>query len=385
MPVELRKRKAPAPPPEPPAAKKQSKVAKVAAKVKEAVKPRGRPPKAAPAEAPAAPADAPATNGLPVTGKPQVGDIISLEGFGGEVETNDGVKTSLKALVDESKAGVVLFTYPKASTPGCKYRNPLSRIFRRQKSSQFHPIFIHNLTSHTHLILHHLNFISAAHQRAIFTPRLTDKFPSAVTPSPPLLHPRHTHHTNTPSGTTQVCLFRDSYTPLTAGGLAIYGLSTDSPKANTTFQTKQKLPYPLLCDPSATLIGAIGLKKAPKGTTRGVFVVDKQGKVLVAEPGGPAATLAAVKKLVEELAGPEAAAEVEKIPVPAEEPEAEAPAPSVEVDGKAEEKVEAAPVPTVVEPVVEKKDVEMTDAPNGDAKSSSVAPEAKADEVEKKE
>ena len=159
------------------------------------------------------------------------------------------------------------------------------------------------------------------------------------------------------------------------------------PKANTTFQTKQKLPYPLLCDPSATLIGAIGLKKAPKGTTRGVFVVDKQGKVLVAEPGGPAATLAAVKKLVEVLAGPEAAAEVEKIPVPAEEPEAEAPAPSVEVDEKAEEKVEAAPapVPTVVEPVVEKKDVEMTDAPNGDAKSSSVAPEAKADEVEKKE
>lgn len=26
----------------------------------------------------------------------------------------------------------------------------------------------------------------------------------------------------------------------------MYGLSTDSPKANTTFATKQKLPYPLL-------------------------------------------------------------------------------------------------------------------------------------------
>ncbi|KAK1836008.1 AhpC-TSA-domain-containing protein, partial [Podospora conica] len=243
MPVELRKRKAPAPPPEPPAKKKQSKIAKVAEKVKEAVKPRGRPPKAAPAPA-EAPADAaPATNGLPVAGKPQVGDVISLDGFGGEVETNDGVKTSLKALVDESKAGVVLFTYPKASTPGC---------------------------------------------------------------------------------TTQVCLFRDSHGPLTAGGLAIYGLSTDSPKANTTFQTKQKLPYPLLCDPAASLIGAIGLKKAPRGTTRGVFAVDKQGKVLVAEPGGPAATLAAVKKLVEELAGPEEAAKVESVPVPADEPEAEA-------------------------------------------------------------
>ena len=40
------------------------------------------------------------------------------------------------------------------------------------------------------------------------------------------------------------------------------------------------------------------MKKAPKSTTRGVFVVNKEGKVLVAEPGGPAATVEAVKKLV---------------------------------------------------------------------------------------
>lgn len=100
------------------------------------------------------------------------------------------------------------------------------------------------------------------------------------------------------TGTNQVCLFRDSYTDLTKEGLLIYGLSTDSPKANTTFKTKQNLPYPLLCDPSAALIGAIGLKKTPKGTTRGVFVVDKTGKVLLAEPGSPAGTVEAVKKLV---------------------------------------------------------------------------------------
>ncbi|KAI1306188.1 thioredoxin-like protein [Xylaria venustula] len=204
MPVELRKRKAPAPAPAPePPAKKQSKVKKAAAKVKETVK-------SAAAAKPAA------TNGSK-SGKPVVGDTISLDGFGGQVETNDGVKTSLKALVEESKAGVVLFTYPKASTPGC---------------------------------------------------------------------------------TNQVCLFRDSYTDLTKEGLLIFGLSTDSPKANTTFKTKQNLPYPLLCDPSATLIGAIGLKKAPKGTTRGVFAVDKTGKVLLAEPGSPAGTVNAVKKLV---------------------------------------------------------------------------------------
>lgn len=91
--------------------------------------------------------------------------------------------------------------------------------------------------------------------------------------------------------------------------MAIYGLSADSPKANTTFKTKQKLPYPLLCDPKATLIGAIGFKKHPKGTQRGVFVVDKSGKVLAAEPGGPAATVEVAKALVEESGDAEPAAE----------------------------------------------------------------------------
>ncbi len=116
MPVELRKRKAPAPPPEPPATKKTaktSKIAKAASKVKDAVVAKVAKPSAK-------------ANGDAVVAKaPAVGDVIALDGFGGEIETNDGVKTSLKALVDESKAGVVLFTYPKASTPGCKLSMPV--------------------------------------------------------------------------------------------------------------------------------------------------------------------------------------------------------------------------------------------------------------------
>lgn len=59
------------------------------------------------------------------------------------------------------------------------------------------------------------------------------------------------------------------------------------------------MPYPLLCDSNATLITAIGLEKAPSGTTRGIFVVDKSGKVLAAQAGGPAATVEAVKKLIQ--------------------------------------------------------------------------------------
>jgi len=104
---------------------------------------------------------------------------------------------------------------------------------------------------------------------------------------------------STPGCTTQACLFRDSFTPLTATGLQIYGLSSDSPKSNTTFKTKQNLPYTLLCDPAGTLIKAIGMHKTPKGTKRGVFVVDKAGKVLAAETGGPAATVDVVKNIVD--------------------------------------------------------------------------------------
>lgn len=109
MPPELRKRKAPATEPAAaPPAKKKGPVAKAVAKVKEAIS--SAKPKAA------------KTNGAASTGAVAVGSTITLEGFGGEIETNDGVKTTLKKLVDESKGGVVLFTYPKASTPGCKHQ-----------------------------------------------------------------------------------------------------------------------------------------------------------------------------------------------------------------------------------------------------------------------
>lgn len=40
------------------------------------------------------------------------------------------------------------------------------------------------------------------------------------------------------------------------------------------------------------------MKKPPKGTTRGVVVIDKEGKVLAADAGGPAATVEIVRKLV---------------------------------------------------------------------------------------
>ncbi|PYI10392.1 AhpC-TSA-domain-containing protein [Aspergillus sclerotiicarbonarius CBS 121057] len=195
--VELRKRKAPA---QPLATERKSKKAQAPAASKKSAQ-----------------KDDESSQTVPSDDTPKVGDKLNLDQFGGDVETNDGQKTTLKDLVDASKAGVVLFTYPRASTPGC---------------------------------------------------------------------------------TKQACLFRDHYDSLSESGLSIYGLSTDSPKANTTFKTKQGLPYPLLCNPSSSLIAAIGFKKVPKGTIRGVFALDKKGNVLVLQAGGPDATVDAAQKLV---------------------------------------------------------------------------------------
>ena len=113
--VELRKRPAPATGPPPPAKKKAT--------------PKGKAKQDQPASEPVtddAIAEAAKEKVEDVAKKasqsnpPNQDESIDLEGFGGEVVTNNGEKTTLAKLVESSKAGVVLFTYPKASTPGCK-------------------------------------------------------------------------------------------------------------------------------------------------------------------------------------------------------------------------------------------------------------------------
>lgn len=101
--VELRKRKAPPTEPAapPPLKKSGSSNSKAKATVPEK--------------------KATVSNGASSGAKIAVGDNIPLDDFGGEIETNDGEKTNLRKLLDDSGKGVVLFTYPKASTPGCEW------------------------------------------------------------------------------------------------------------------------------------------------------------------------------------------------------------------------------------------------------------------------
>lgn len=109
--VELRKRKdPPQPAPPPPARKRSSNPVKSDIEKDKAAATDETKPSASSKNA--------STGGFPT-----VGSSIDLEGFGGEIENNDGEKTNLKQLAEDSTGGVVLFTYPKASTPGCKSFN----------------------------------------------------------------------------------------------------------------------------------------------------------------------------------------------------------------------------------------------------------------------
>lgn len=99
----------------------------------------------------------------------------------------------------------------------------------------------------------------------------------------------------------QACLFRDSYQELRGLGFSIYGLSRDTPKSNMNFKVKNRLPYALICNQDGSLVNALGFGKPPNGITRGVIIIDKDGKVLASVAGAPDATVRTVYDLIESM------------------------------------------------------------------------------------
>ncbi|KAK7689342.1 hypothetical protein QCA50_007133 [Cerrena zonata] len=84
---------------------------------------------------------------------------------------------------------------------------------------------------------------------------------------------------DTPGCTNQACGFRDSYPDFTSSRYEVYCLSADSPTAQTKWQTKKELPYPLLSDPKRVLISALGAGEGGK-TKRSHFIFEKGGKLV---------------------------------------------------------------------------------------------------------
>ncbi|EKM53274.1 uncharacterized protein PHACADRAFT_259507 [Phanerochaete carnosa HHB-10118-sp] len=87
---------------------------------------------------------------------------------------------------------------------------------------------------------------------------------------------------DTPGCTTQACGFRDAYPNFTEVGYDVYCLSADSPAAQSKWQSKKELPYPLLSDPKRVLITALGAGEGGK-TKRSHFIFEKGGKLIKKE------------------------------------------------------------------------------------------------------
>jgi len=84
---------------------------------------------------------------------------------------------------------------------------------------------------------------------------------------------------DTPGCTNQACGFRDSYPDFTTLNFDVYCLSADTPTAQSKWQTKKELPYPLISDPKRALITALGAGEGGK-TKRSHFIFEKGGKLV---------------------------------------------------------------------------------------------------------
>ncbi|WIA14474.1 hypothetical protein OEZ85_002997 [Tetradesmus obliquus] len=87
----------------------------------------------------------------------------------------------------------------------------------------------------------------------------------------------------TPGCTKEACKFRDEYSAFTEAGAAVFGISSDSPAENKAWADANRLPFPLLTDPSSILRKTFGIKGDLLGLLPGrqTFVFNKAGKCVL--------------------------------------------------------------------------------------------------------
>ncbi len=95
---------------------------------------------------------------------------------------------------------------------------------------------------------------------------------------------------STPGCTKEACDFRDNLASLNDAGFDVIGISPDKQAKLAAFRDAQGLTFPLLGDPSRSVLeawGAYGEKmmygKKVQGVIRSTFVVDEAGKIAEAQ------------------------------------------------------------------------------------------------------
>ena len=96
---------------------------------------------------------------------------------------------------------------------------------------------------------------------------------------------------DTPGCTKEACGFRDRYSDFAERGMAVVGISPDSPESHARFRGKYSLPFVLLADPERKVLdsyGAFGEKtmygRKMMGVIRSTFLIDGAGKVVKVYP-----------------------------------------------------------------------------------------------------
>jgi len=87
-----------------------------------------------------------------------------------------------------------------------------------------------------------------------------------------------------PTCTIESCNLRDNYSDLKKKGFEVIGISPDSQSAQKKFETKYKLPFPLIADPENKISTAFGVYDMKKlfgheymGILRTTFIIDGKG------------------------------------------------------------------------------------------------------------
>ena len=91
---------------------------------------------------------------------------------------------------------------------------------------------------------------------------------------------------DTPTCTEQVCNLRDNFMLLKNHKFEVIGISPDDAASHKKFETKFKLPFTLIADPSRKILNKYGVwgeklmfGNRYMGVHRTTFVIDEKGKV----------------------------------------------------------------------------------------------------------
>jgi thioredoxin-dependent peroxiredoxin len=92
---------------------------------------------------------------------------------------------------------------------------------------------------------------------------------------------------DTPGCTKEACGFRDDYARYARAGVAILGVSPDTPGSHTAFKEKFHLPFPLLADEDKKVLKQYGVWGKKKfmgreymGVLRTTFLIGRDGKLI---------------------------------------------------------------------------------------------------------